>query len=138
MVQACEDILKLKIELQNMATSFRKKGNTLKENRMLLSYEAKSNNLSVLRDETLTSLHALVGKLDATQQDLVQARSLFNLKIDENTAIFNIQLPKQNVALDQAANLLQNLNHVALANSQKGIPFDEQVAITRKLEQQDK
>lgn len=77
-----------------MATSFRKKGNTLKENRMLLSYEAKSNNLSVLRDETLTSLHALVGKLDATQQDLVQARSLFNLKIDENTAIFNIQLPK--------------------------------------------
>ena len=34
---------------------------------MLLFYEAKSNNLSVLRDETLTALHSLVGKLDNTQ-----------------------------------------------------------------------
>ena len=64
--QVCEDILKFKTELQNMATSFRKKANTLKDNRMLLTYEAKSNNLSVLRDETLTSLHSLVGKLDNT------------------------------------------------------------------------
>ena len=39
----------------------------MKNNRMLLSYEAKSNNLNVLRDETLTSLHSLVGKLDTTQ-----------------------------------------------------------------------
>jgi len=77
-----------------MATSFRKKANTLKDNRMLLSYEAKSNNLSVLRDETLTSLHSLVGKLDNTQQALVQARGLFTLKIDEGTAIFNMQLPR--------------------------------------------
>ena len=61
---------------------------------MLLSYEAKSNNLSVLRDETLTSLHSLVGKLDNTQQALVQARGLFTLKIDEGTAIFNMQLPR--------------------------------------------
>ena len=62
----CEDILKLKTEMQNAATSFRKKSNTLKENRLILSYEAKSNNLIVLRDETLTSLHSLVGKLDTT------------------------------------------------------------------------
>ena len=75
----CEDILKLKTELQNTATSFRKKANNLKDNRMLLFYEAKSNNLSVLRDETLTALHSLVGKLDNTQQAMVQARGLFTL-----------------------------------------------------------
>ena len=65
MSQVCEEILKLKTELQNTATSFRKKANILKDNRMLLAYEAKSNNLNVLRDETLTSLHSLVGKLDS-------------------------------------------------------------------------
>jgi len=67
MSQVCEEILKLKTELQNTATSFRKKANILKDNRMLLAYEAKSNNLNVLRDETLTSLHSLVGKLDSLQ-----------------------------------------------------------------------
>jgi hypothetical protein len=71
MSQVCEEILKLKTELQNTATSFRKKANILKDNRMLLAYEAKSNNLNVLRDETLTSLHSLVGKLDSMQQALV-------------------------------------------------------------------
>ena len=71
MSQVCEEILKLKTELQNTATSFRKKANILKDNRMLLAYEAKSNNLNVLRDETLTSLHSLVGKLDSMQQVLV-------------------------------------------------------------------
>lgn len=110
----------------------------MKNNRMLLSYEAKSNNLNVLRDETLTSLHSLVGKLDTTQQALVQARSLFTLKIDDQHAIFNMQLPRQNPALHQATNLVFSLNKLALANSQKGIPFEEQVAITKKLEQQDK
>jgi len=61
---------------------------------MLLAYEAKSNNLGVLRDETLTSLHSLVGKLDSMQQALVQARSLFTLKLDESTAVFNMQMPR--------------------------------------------
>jgi len=56
------------------------------------------------------------------------------LKIDDRTAIFNMQLPKQNPALLQASTLVQSLNKVALAKSQKGIPFEEQVAITRKLE----
>ena len=84
----------MKTELQNTATSFRKKANTLKDSRMLLCYEAKSNSLSVLRDETLTCLHSLVGKLDTTQQALAQARSLFTLKLDENTSIFNMQLPR--------------------------------------------
>ena len=37
----------------------------MKDNRTVLIYEAKSNNLNVLRDETLTSLHSLVGKLDS-------------------------------------------------------------------------
>ena len=67
MSQVCEEILKLKTELQNTATSFRTKATILKDNRMLLAYEAKSNNLNVLRDETLTSLHSLVGKLDSLQ-----------------------------------------------------------------------
>ena len=105
---------------------------------MLLFYEAKSNNLSVLRDETLTALHSLVGKLDNTQQAMVQARGLFTLKLDENTNIFNMQLPRQSSALHQASNLVHSLNKGALHNSQKGIPFEEQVAITKKLEQQDK
>ena len=71
LAQVCEDILKLKTDLQNTATSFRKKATTLKDSRALLSYEAKSNNLNVLRDETLTCLHSLVGKLDAAQQSIV-------------------------------------------------------------------
>jgi len=60
------------------------------------------------------------------------------LKIDDSTAVFNMQLPRQNPALLQASTLVQSLNKVALAKSQKGIPFEEQVAITRKLEQQEK
>ena len=136
--QVCEDILKVKTELQNTATSFRKKANTMKDNRTLLSYEAKSNNLNVLRHETLDSLHSLVGKLDTTQQALVQARSLFTLKLDESHAIFNMQLPRQNPALHQATTLVHSLNKLALDKSQKGIPFEEQVAITKKLEQQEK
>lgn len=136
--QVCEEILKLKTELQNTATSFRKKANFLKDNRMLLVYEAKSNNLNVLRDETLTSLHSLVGKLDSMQQALVQARSLFTLKLDESTSVFNMQMPQQNLGLNQAAHLVQTLNKGAFLNTKRGIPFEEQVAIMKKLEAQDK
>lgn len=105
---------------------------------MLLVYEAKSNNLNVLRDETLTSLHSLVGKLDSMQQALVQARSLFTLKLDESTSVFNMQMPQQNLGLNQAAHLVQTLNKGAFLNTKRGIPFEEQVAIMKKLEAQDK
>lgn len=138
LAQVTEDILKLKTELQNTATSFRKKATTLKDSRALLCYEAKSNNLNVLRDETLTCLHSLVGKLDSAQQSIVQARSLFTFNLDEQTSIFNMQLPRQNPALQQASSLVSSLNRVAFAHSQKGIPFEEQVAITKKLDQQEK
>ena len=104
----------------------------------MLCYEAKSNNLNVLRDETLTCLHSLVGKLDSAQQSIVQARSLFTFNLDEQTSIFNMQLPRQNPALQQASSLVSSLNRVAFAHSQKGIPFEEQVAITKKLDQQEK
>lgn len=134
MSQVCEEILKLKTELQNTATSFRKKANFLKDNRMVLVYEAKSNNLSVLRDETLTCLHSLVGKLDSTQQAIVQARSLFTLKLDESTTVLNMQIPGQNGALNLAGSLVQTLNKSALMSKKKGIPFEEQVAIMKKLE----
>lgn len=128
----------MKTELQNTATSFRKKANFLKDNRMLLVYEAKSNNLSVLRDETLTSLHSLVGKLDSMQQAMVQARSIFTFKLDEAISVFNMQMPNQNPGLSQAANLIQTVNKGAFLNLKRGIPFEEQVAIMKKLEQQDK
>ena len=62
--QVCEDILKLKSELQGIATHSKKKINLFKENRSLLSYESKSNSLSLLRDETLSSLHNLVNSID--------------------------------------------------------------------------
>lgn len=105
---------------------------------MLLVYEAKSNNLSVLRDETLTSLHSLVGKLDSMQQAMVQARSIFTFKLDEAISVFNMQMPNQNPGLSQAANLIQTVNKGAFLNLKRGIPFEEQVAIMKKLEQQDK
>ena len=65
--QVCEDILKFKSELQSIATHSKKKINLFKENRSLLSYEAKSNSLSLLRDETLSSLHNLVNNVDHVQ-----------------------------------------------------------------------
>ena len=69
--QICEDILKFKTELQTIATQFKKKINIFKENRTLLNYEAKSNSMGQLRDETLSSLHSLVNKVDHVQQALV-------------------------------------------------------------------
>lgn len=54
----------MKSELQNIATEFKKKNSLVKESRSLNNYETKSNNLGVLRDETLISLHSVVGKVD--------------------------------------------------------------------------
>lgn len=49
---------------------------------MLTNYETKSNNLSVLREDTLQALHAIVGKIDQMHQLLVQTRSAFTVKED--------------------------------------------------------
>ena len=57
------------------------------------------------------------------------------MKLDESTAVFNMQLPRQDAAISQGSLLVNQLNKMSLANSQKGIPFEEQVAITKKLDQ---
>ena len=65
--------------------------------------------MGLLRDETLSSLHSLVTKVDHVQQALVQAKSLFTIQVEE-TSVFNNQLPEQNARLVKASNLMQSLN----------------------------
>jgi hypothetical protein len=43
------------------------------------SYETKSNNLSVLRDEVMTALHSVVGKLDSVYSHLTSALQCFTI-----------------------------------------------------------
>lgn len=79
MFQLCEEVLTLKVELQTIATQFKKKSALLKGG-MLTTYETKSNNLTVLREETQQALHAIVGKVDQVHQLLVQARGAFTVR----------------------------------------------------------
>ena len=65
----------------------------------------------------------------------MQARSVFTCKLDESTSVLNMQMPGQNQSLSQASTLVQTLNKSTLLNTNKGIPFEEQVAIIKKLEQ---
>ena len=46
-------------------------------------------------------------------------------------------MPEQNSRLVKASNLMQSLNQ-GLQGTQKGIPYEEQVAITKKLEANEK
>lgn len=52
LVSLCEEVLSLKVEMQTIATLFKKKSQLQKGAKGLASYETKSNNLSVLREDT--------------------------------------------------------------------------------------
>lgn len=64
LISLCEEVLSIKVEMQTIATQFKKKSQ-LSKGKQVASYETKSNNLAVLREETQTALHGLVGKIDS-------------------------------------------------------------------------
>jgi hypothetical protein len=59
-------VLIVKVEMQTIATQFKKKSQLYKCTKGgLASYETKSNNLVVLREDTQQALHAFVCKIDS-------------------------------------------------------------------------
>ena len=97
-----DKIQELKTELQIIVQLINKKQSMSKEvnyGQPSDLYETKSNNLTALRDEVMTALHSVVGKIDALHSLITTGTQIFTFKphgINQKDVQLAIHMPSIN------------------------------------------